>query len=110
MPAATLQHALRQCGVTTLDHPAEYYGLGLTLGNGEVRLLELANAYATLARLGVFRPFRLLVREPGTAPPDRRVFDSRAAFLVADVLADNSARAASFGLNSHLAFDFPVAC
>ena len=107
---ATLQHALRQCGITTLDHPAEYYGLGLTLGNGEVRLLELANAYATLARLGVFRPFRLLVREPGTAPPDRRVFDSRAAFLVADVLADNSARAASFGLNSHLAFDFPVAC
>ena len=105
-----LHRALRQCGITTLDHPAEYYGLGLTLGNGEVRLLELANAYATLARLGVFRPYRLLLRETGALDPGRRVFDSRAAFLLADMLADNSARAASFGLTSHLAFDFPVAC
>ena len=107
---AELHRALRQCGITTLDHPAEYYGLGLTLGNGEVRLLELANAYATLARLGVFRPYRLLLRETGALDPGRRVFDSRAAFLLADMLADNSARAASFGLTSHLAFDFPVAC
>ena len=105
-----LHRALRQCGITTLDHPAEYYGLGLTLGNGEVRLLELANAYATLARLGVFRPCRLLLREAGARDPGRRVFDARAAFLLADMLADNSARAASFGLTSHLAFDFPVAC
>ncbi len=146
-----LHQALRQCGITTLDHPAEYYGLGLTLGNGEVRLLELANAYATLARLGVYRPFRLLAggsrggEEPqmtqisrmktdgafpaagfpdprnlrhlrfqssavNTPEPGRRVFDERAAFLLADILADNSARAASFGLTSHLAFDFPVAC
>ncbi len=107
---AELHRALRQCGITTLDHPAEYYGLGLTLGNGEVRLLELANAYATLARLGVFRPYRLLLRDGGALEPGRRVFDSRAAFLLADMLADNSARAASFGLTSHLAFDFPVAC
>ena len=146
-----LHRALRQCGITTLDHPAEYYGLGLTLGNGEVRLLELANAYATLARLGVFRPYRLLARgsRGGEEPqmtqisrmksaglkqwdgvsdlrnqrhprfqssavnaPDagRRVFEARAAFLLADMLADNAARAASFGLQSHLAFDFPVAC
>ena len=107
---AELHRALRQCGITTLDHPAEYYGLGLTLGNGEVRLLELANAYATLARLGVFRPFRLLLHEPGAPDAGRRVFDARAAFLLADMLADNAARAASFGLQSHLAFDFPVAC
>ncbi|MCE9609071.1 MAG: penicillin-binding protein 1C [Chthoniobacter sp.] len=106
----TLHRALRQCGITTLDHPAEYYGLGLTLGNGEVRLLELASAYATLARLGMYRPFRLLLRESGARDPGRRVFDPRAAFLLADMLSDNSARAASFGLDSYLAFDFPVAC
>ena len=35
---------------------------------------------------------------------------SNAAFLIADMLSDNTARAASFGLYSHLAFDFPVAC
>ncbi len=104
-----LQRAMRNVGITTLDHPADYYGLGLTLGNGEVRLLELANAFATLGRLGVHRPYRLL-REHGVVLPARRIFDKGASFLVADMLADNSARAASFGLNSYLAFDFPVAC
>ena len=104
-----LQRAMRSAGITTLDHPADYYGLGLTLGNGEVRLLELANAFATLGRLGVHRPYRLL-REPGEVAPVRRVFDAGASFLIADMLADNSARAASFGLTSYLAFDFPVAC
>ena len=104
-----LHRAMRSVGITTFDHPADYYGLGLTLGNGEVRLLELANAFATLGRLGVHRPYRLLLREPGNAEA-RRVFDAGACFLVADMLADNSARAASFGLTSYLAFDFPVAC
>jgi membrane carboxypeptidase/penicillin-binding protein PbpC len=55
-----LYSTLQRAGITTLGHPAAYYGLGLTIGNGEVRLLELANAYATLARLGVYKPFRLL--------------------------------------------------
>ncbi len=104
-----LQRAMRSAGITTLDHPADYYGLGLTLGNGEVRLLELANAFATLARLGVHRPYRLL-REPHEIAPAHRVFDADASFLIADMLADNTARAASFGLTSYLAFDFPVAC
>ena len=104
-----LQRAMRSVGITTLDHPPDYYGLGLTLGNGEVRLLELANAFSTLARLGVHRPYRLL-REQGEVATARRVFDAGACYLVADMLADNSARAASFGLTSYLAFDFPVAC
>ena len=104
-----LQRAMRNVGITTLDHPSDYYGLGLTLGNGEVRLLELTNAFATLGRLGIHRPYRLLRRESGGGET-RRVFDAGAAYLIADMLADNSARAASFGLTSYLAFDFPVAC
>jgi penicillin-binding protein 1C len=103
-----LHRRLLDLGVSTLDHPTDYYGLGLTLGNGEVRLLELTSAFATIGRLGVHRPFRLLIdREPVGG---RRVCDPRATFLVADMLTDNSARAAAFGLNSYLAFDFPVAC
>ena len=104
-----LHRCLRELGLTTLDHSAEYFGLGLTLGNAEVRLLELTNAFATLARGGKYQPYRLLLRE-GHATPARRVFDARAAFLVADMLSDNGARAASFGLESYLRFDFPVAC
>jgi penicillin-binding protein 1C len=56
-----LQRLLQQCGLSTLGQPAETYGLGLTIGNAEVRLLELANAYACLARLGEYKPYRLLL-------------------------------------------------
>ncbi|MFZ0505934.1 MAG: penicillin-binding protein 1C, partial [Chthoniobacterales bacterium] len=113
-----LYNALRDAGITTLEHPAAYYGLGLTIGNGEVRLLELTNAFASLARLGVCRPFRLLTpTSPGmpTTPTTegagaRRIFDERASYLLADMLSDNHARAGTFGLNSYLSFDFPVAC
>jgi penicillin-binding protein 1C len=59
-----LQDFLRQCGLSTLSHPAEAYGLGLTIGNAEVRLLELANAYACLARLGQYKPYRLMLDGP----------------------------------------------
>ncbi len=105
-----LHRALRQCGITTLGHPPEYYGLGLTLGNGEVRLLELANAFATLGRLGIHRPYRLLSGDAAAHTAPRQVFDPRAAYFLAGMLSDNRARAASFGLESYLNFDFPVAC
>jgi penicillin-binding protein 1C len=116
----TLYSALQRAGITTLEHPAAYYGLGLTIGNGEVRLLELANAFASLARLGVYMPFRLLKEDDSgtrryndaatSLDSARRIFDERAAYLLADMLSDNHARAGTFGLNSYLSFDFPVAC
>jgi penicillin-binding protein 1C len=109
-----LYDTLRSAGITTLEHPAAYYGLGLTIGNGEVRLLELTNAFASLARLGIYRRFNLLLRCQGESAecnvPSHRIFDERAAYLLADMLSDNHARAATFGLNSYLSFDFPVAC
>lgn len=124
-----LQGALHDCGLTTLSKPPDYYGLGLTIGNAEARLLELANAYACLARLGIYKPFQLLATptnfqnagthnisdninpssNPGN-PAERRVFDSNAAWLIADILSDNLARLNAFGPNSSLRFDFPVAC
>ena len=57
---AVLRERLEECGLTTLKHPAEYYGLGLTIGNAEARLLELANAYAGIARMGEFKPVQLV--------------------------------------------------
>jgi len=106
-----LHRLLRHLGITTLDHPSEYYGLGLTLGNGEVRLLELANAYATLARGGIHIPFRLTTKNPISAEASgaSRLFSKESAFLLSDMLADNRARAAAFGFNSHLQLPFPVA-
>jgi penicillin-binding protein 1C len=108
--APVLAERLRAWGITTLDKCAPEYGLGLTIGNAEVRLIELTNAYAALARGGVYRPWRLV---PG--PVERFAQHSTlntqpAAWLIADMLADNSARMLAFGANSALRFDFPVAC
>ena len=103
-----LWRRLQACGLTSLTRGPEEYGLGLTIGNAEARLLELANAYASLARLGQYRPCRLLRDEP--AIPAVRVADSGAAWLVADILADNAARTLAFGSETPLRFDFPVAC
>ncbi len=105
---APLLRALQACGLTTLTRPPEFYGLGLTIGNSEVRLLELVNAYACLARLGEYRPWRLTFHPP--TPPARRLFRADCAWLIADVLDDDDARRLAFGLESPLRFDFPVAC
>jgi penicillin-binding protein 1C len=103
-----LQRLLRQCGLSTLNDPPEHYGLGLTIGNAEVRLLELANAYACLARLGEYKPYRLVRTDCGASP--NRVADPAAAYLIADILSDNQARTLAFGAESPLRFGFPVAC
>ena len=47
-----LQRFLMRAGLSTLDRTPSYYGLGLTLGNAEVRLDELVAAYSTFARGG----------------------------------------------------------
>jgi penicillin-binding protein 1C len=107
-----LEQLLRQCGLSTLNRAPEQYGLGLTIGNAEVRLLELANAYACLARLGDYRPYRLLAPPRNDLLPRRpsRIADAGATYLIADMLADNDARTLAFGAESSLRFDFSVAC
>jgi penicillin-binding protein 1C len=104
-------------GLTSLDREAEHYGAALALGDGEVRLLDLANAYATLARGGVRRPVRAVktaVGKDGTplALPradDVRVLDEAETAVITDVLADKDARLSSFGEGNALEMPFPVA-
>jgi len=102
-----LHERLRLCGLTTLNRSAEVYGLGLTLGNCEGRLLEITNAYASLARLGEYRPWRVLSTSPTSA---RRYSRPELVWQIADIMSDNSARTLAFGMNSALRFDYPVAC
>jgi penicillin-binding protein 1C len=104
---AALHERLRECGLTTLNRSPEIYGLGLTLGNCEARLLEMTNAYASLARLGEFRPWRVLTASSSSA---RRYSRPELVWQIADILSDNSARTLAFGMNSALRFDYPVAC
>ena len=99
---------LREAGFSSLDRDAGHYGLGLALGNGEVTLLELANAYRGLARGGVWAP----VRWRADAPPPRewrRFLSPGATALVLDVLADPVARIPGFGAGTPLDFPFRAA-
>lgn len=77
-----------------------YHGQALALGSADVTLLALTNAYRALANGGVLDA---PVWRVGAARPARRVADAAAAYLVTDILADNGARAATFGLDSALA-------
>lgn len=113
-----LHHCLSEdLHFTSLAPAATEYGLGLTLGNAEVRLLELTNGYATLARLGTYRPYTFLMpadrvessNEEGSVKPGTELFDPDCAWLIADILSDNRARAVAFGLNSPLNLPFRVA-
>lgn len=105
--AATLLAKLQSLGITTLTEPSDYYGLGLTIGNAPVRLIELTNAYACLARLGIDKPWTLLANSP--AINGVRQFDEAACYLIADILSDNQARLLTFGANSPLRLPFALA-
>jgi len=108
---------LHRLGITTLTDPNKY-DLALTLGGGEVRLLDLTAAYAALANGGgAVQPQlllevhdaqgKLLYRAPG--PRVSQVIDPRVAWLITDILSDNYARAPAFTDHSVLQIGRPAA-
>ncbi|GAA5495087.1 biosynthetic peptidoglycan transglycosylase [Rubritalea halochordaticola] len=98
---------LTSLGITTLDQPANTYGLGLTLGSGEVTLLEATNAFATIARLGLYTDTH--ITPANSVTHYKRLFSPESAYLVASVMADNNARLEGFGMHSNLHLPFPCA-
>ncbi len=102
-----LLERLHELGFSKLTHPPAFYGLGLTLGSGEVTLDELVHAYVTMARMGSAIPLRGVLAAPSSEPV--QIGDPATWALVTDMLADPYARAQSFGLNSILRLPFPAA-
>ena len=98
---------LHRAGFSTLEEDAGHYGLGLTLGNGEVTLVDLAQGYAALARGG--RSCRARFTADAPSPPGERVVSPQAAWLVTDVLTDEALRVRAFGAGNPLRFPYPVA-
>ena len=100
-------HAL---GFSHLTQTSDYYGLGLTLGGGDVSLYELARAYVALERAG--KPTTLAVTLDGSVAAEPSIGaspDDPAWAYVTDVLSDPIARAPAFGTNSILSLPFPAA-
>jgi len=81
---------LREAGLVSLDRPPAVYGLGLALGNGSTSLLELANAYACLARGGLWRPCRGLAYRDDGPLEGRSVFSAGACWMVAEMLSGDA--------------------
>ena len=102
---------LERAGLTTFDRTPSYYGLGVTLGNAEVRLDELVAAYSSFARGGEWlepvwsNDADMLARRQ----PSRTLVSPRAAYWITDILSDDSAREYIFGRGGSLEFPFPVA-
>jgi penicillin-binding protein 1C len=126
-------------GINTLNQDLDYYGLSLTLGGGEVWLLDLTYAYGVFANGGMMMGQPAKLPRPGyreldpvsilrvedakgevlwqyTQPEvrpvilaDGRELSPQEAYLLTNVLADNNARAPVFGSNSALRLSRPAA-
>ncbi len=120
----TLQQIAGQAGISSFTSE---YGLALTLGGGEVRLLDLATAF------GVFQNGRRLEtraildiqqqapsgawksipnysdKVSSAATFGRQVIEPATAYLITDILSDPIARIPAFGGGSILELPFPAA-
>ena len=125
----TLRALASQAGIQTFTGR---YGLALTLGGGDVRLLELTAAYGIfddgrtvtpqailqiegfeerdwrVARASSATPMRRSLTARSTSP-SLQVISPQTAYLVTSILSDNVARSPSFGTNSVLSLPFAAA-
>lgn len=127
--AQTLMNQAKKMGITTWKDPSQY-GLSLTLGGGEVKMIEMGQAFGTLANQGVLVPLTPILRiedyrgevikeiniderledldyltnfdDSQKVGELQRVMDRAPAYLVSHILQDNQARTMIFGTHSQL--------
>ncbi len=100
----------QKMGITSWSDPSRF-GLSLTLGGGEVKLIELASVYASIANYGKTPEITSILTikdykgkeiwKNGFDLSEQSV-DPRVAYMLIDILKDNHARSGEFGLNSYL--------
>ncbi len=103
----SLLSRLHKIGFSSLNESAEFYGLGLTLGDGEITLFELVQGYAMFARNGL--KCKLGFQKENHQNNTERVFSKEICFLITDILSDEKLRIQAFGVANPLLFDFPIA-
>ena len=101
---------LKELNFTSLNQDASFYGLSLGLGAGEVSLLEMVNGYRSIVREGIWERERSVLNIEGISNSNsKRVFSKEAAYIITNILSDNSSRIKSFGEDSPLNLPFPCA-
>ncbi len=116
-------------GITSWTDPVNY-GLSLTLGGGEVRMIDMAQAFSSIANMGVKTPLTPILKIEDyrgntlyevnieqrkkdlatmteydgekTLGELTRVLDKAPAYMTADIMQDNNARVQAFGSRSEL--------
>lgn len=105
----------RKAGITTFIDPSRY-GLALTLGGGEVKMTDMATAFSIFANGGEkvdLKPILSVKDYKGNVLEDNRdtghktqdsgrIISPQTAFLINTILADDGARAPTFGAGSIL--------
>lgn len=101
-------------GISSLaptDENLKRLGLSMTLGGGEVTLLDLTSAYGVFATAGMrAAPVSILKVEDRNGkvmyqynpPSPQRVIGGDVSYLISDILSDNDARKDTFGTSSYL--------
>ena len=111
-----LKEMAARLGITTLTR--DDYGLSLTLGGGEVKLLELTGAYAVFANNGVRVPPIPILRiedsqgnvlVDNSARSGTQVIRPEHAYLITSILSDRQARCPAFGCPNALELSRPAA-
>ncbi|TAE34569.1 MAG: penicillin-binding protein 1C [Alphaproteobacteria bacterium] len=98
---------LRRLGFDSLTKPYDFYDEGLALGNGEISLLDLVQAYATFPQHGIVQKLRVLRDEPLAA--QQKIYSREVASLMGHILSDPWARSWEFGTSSILNFPMQTA-
>ncbi len=109
---------LQRVGLTSFQRGEGFYGLALTLGGGEVTPLELTAAYNTLASEGRYYPpasILKIVDNTGVVireyqrPQASASVNPELVSIIVDMMSDDTARQAIWGLNSPLKLSRPAA-
>lgn len=100
----------KKMGLTTLSDPKNY-GLSLTLGGGEVKMIDMATAFGVFANGGIKQePVTILevkdwkgnILEKTEIAEGDRILPQGVTYLISHILVDNNARTAAFGPSSYL--------
>ncbi len=103
-----VEHA-RKLGISTWTDPSRF-GLSLTLGGGEVSMVDMAKAFGTFASLGERKNISPIIKITDVLgdtiyendPQPRQVLSPGVSYIISDILSDNQARTMAFGSRSAL--------
>jgi 1A family penicillin-binding protein len=109
-------------GITSFKDNPDRYGLSLTLGGGEVTMLQMTEAFGVFANSGYRVPLQPILKiersngevveeyeKPTSILSGKKVVPEGVAFIISHILQDNAARTPAFGSNSPLRIpNYPV--